>query len=201
MLLVEFSAPRTALREVIVLDLVCLRAGTDPGKGVEATRRRLARAAFVGAEEGRGRSRIADGSPRLDTSSSATEKYAAVHALLLLEMLASLELPSPLPLLLPVLVLVLVDTVASVAACVMPMNRGTVLLLLFEDSRRLDDDRFDLDLDRDVDEPRRRDFEGLSPLDDRRSKTSMVVGMTSMVWLLSPLRRSLIVGFLLVFCG
>lgn len=69
------GASREAFREISVLDLVCFRADTDPAKGVDASRRRIARAAFVGAEEVRGRSRIADGSPRLDTSSSATEKY------------------------------------------------------------------------------------------------------------------------------
>ena len=187
--MLEGSATRAALKEISVLDFVCFQAGADPdpGKGVDATRRRLERAAV----EERDRSRIADGSPRLDTSSSATEKYEEEYVLLLLEMLAYLALPSPLPLLLPALVLVLVDAVASVLVCVMPMNRGTVLLLLFKGSRRLDEDRFDLDLDRDVDEARRRAFEDLLPLDVRRSTTSMV-------WLLLPLRRSLIVAFLLL---
>lgn len=98
--------------------------------------------------------------------------------------MVSLALPSPLPLpllllLVPALVLVLVDTVAAAVAVITSTMRGTVLMLLFEDSRRLDEGRFECDLDLDLD-------------------TSIVVGITSKVLLL---RRPLIVGLLIVFCG
>lgn len=126
------------------------------------------------------------------------EKCAGAHAWLL-------SLPSPLPLPLSALVLVFVDTVAAAVVVVMTSTmRGTVPLSAKEDARRrLDEERFDLDLV--VDEARRRreggtaDFEGLLPVDGRCSTNSMVVGITSMVLLLRrPL--SVHVGPLLVFC-